>query len=114
MTDHGPPIILGYATPGPTNRFARLPETVIVILAIIVPGLSSSLIRGTAWRCLVLVLTILAAFLFFGPFWGEVLFRHTAGSERGLYPFILICVGVEYISVVLAIRDRRRVLALHP
>jgi hypothetical protein len=104
------PITLAYATPQPGNGFARTPLPVILLLAILVPGLSSSLLRGTAWRCLCLAPVIPLAFLFFGPFWGEVLFPASSWSELGLYPFALTCLVVEIASVLLALRDRKRML----
>jgi hypothetical protein len=74
------------------------------------PGISSSLIRRSAWPCLILTLSIPAAFGFFGPLWGEILFKGTIYKEAGLYPFVLTCAAVEVISALLAIKDRRRAL----
>jgi hypothetical protein len=104
------PIILNYATPKPSDGFAGMPEIVIVLLAIIVPGLSSSLIRGSPWRCILLIAAVPMAFVFFGPFWDEVLFRSTRLRNFGLYPFLVTCAAVEIISVVLALSDRKKTM----
>ena len=104
------PVILGYATPKGANGFARLPQSVIILVAMLVPGLSSSLIRGSAWRCVILVTTVLAAFLVFGPLWGEVLFPSPPLTNLGLYPFVVTCGVVEIVSVVQAMRDRAKAL----
>jgi uncharacterized membrane protein len=109
-TNGADPLILGYATPTRKSRFAVLPVGVIILVALILPGLSSALIRGSAWRCIFLILTILVAFLIFGPLWGEVLFRSTQYDNTGLYPFIATCAGVEVVSVVWAINDRKRAI----
>jgi hypothetical protein len=111
MNDEGP-ITLGYATPTPAKGFARTPLPVIVLLAVLVPGLSSSLIRGTAWRCVCLATIVPVAFFFFGPFWGEVLFPSSSWSELGVFPFVLTCVAVDIFSIVLALVDRRRALGM--
>lgn len=84
----------------------------IILLAVLVPGLSSSLIRGTPWRCVCLTTIVSASFLFFGPFWGEVLFPSSSWSELGVFPFVLTCVAVEVVSIVLAVGDRRRALGM--
>jgi hypothetical protein len=108
---HDAAITLDYATPQPANTFARSPLAAIVLLAILLPGLSSSLIRRTPWHCLCLAPIIPVAFLFFGPFWGEVLFRASpAWREFGLYPFVLTCVAIEAVSIILALQDRKRAL----
>jgi hypothetical protein len=105
------PINLDYATPQPTNSVLRAPVAAVVLIAALVPGLSSSLIRGTVWRCLCLAPIIPIAFLFFGPLWGEVLFRSSpAWREFGLYPFVLTCLLVEAVSILLALDDRKRAL----
>ena len=76
------PTILNYATPEPvTDSFARTPCYLVVLLALIVPGLSSSLIRRSPKPCLLLCPVIPVAFVFFGPFWGEVLFPQHPMSE---------------------------------
>jgi hypothetical protein len=104
------PIILSYATPKPVSGFAGMPEIVIVLLAVLVPGLSSSLIRRSAWPCLFLVASVPLAFGVFGPLWGEVFFRSPALKDAGLYPFLFTCALVAVISAVMAISDRKRAL----
>ena len=114
MDNNPAPITLAYETPPPpANAFARsTPLPVILLLAILVPGLSSSLIRRKPWWCLCLAPIIPAAFAFFGPFWGEVLFRSSPKEWRefGLYPFLLTCGIVQATSIVLALNDRSRAL----
>jgi hypothetical protein len=82
----------------------------ILFLAIVIPGLSSSLIRNSAWRCAMLSGSILISFAFFGPIWGEYLFKGTRWSEAGLYPFLASIAAAEIASIYLAIHDRRRAL----
>jgi hypothetical protein len=103
--------MLLYATPPPASGFVCAPPWVIAIVAAVVPGLSSCLILGTAGlrKMLLLWLVLIAAFLLFGPLWGEVLFRRTPLQEMGLYPFMAIYAAVDVASVILALRDRRRV-----
>jgi hypothetical protein len=111
MDDDRRPITLVYETPHPaTHGFARMPLPAILLVAVLVPGLSSSLIRGTVWRCVCLAPAIPVAFIFFGPVWGEVLFPSSSWSEFGLYPFVLTCLVVEIVSVLLALGDRKRML----
>jgi hypothetical protein len=105
--NEGGRVILNYAMPKPANRFARMPAIGIILLAILVPGLSSSLVRGSVWKCATLCGVVAAAFLIFGPLWGEVLFPGRL-SELGLYPFLLTVGVVETISIVMAISDRTK------
>ena len=104
------PTILNYATPGPTT-FARNSRFVIMLLALLVPGLSSSLIRRSPKPCLLLCPAIPVAFLFFGPFWGEVLFSKPPISEWGNAPFLLCCLAVPLTSILLALNDRTKALS---
>ena len=104
------PNILNYATPEPAT-FARNSRFVIVLLALVVPGLSSSLIRRSPKPCLLLCSTVLVAFLFFGPLWGEVLFPRTPTCNWGVYPFVLIYVLVARTSILLALKDRTKALS---
>ena len=111
MESHPP--ILGYATPPHSaGRLAVAPKWVVILVAVLVPGLASCLIRGRDGlvTLLLLLITIPLAFFFFGPIWGEVLFRNTRWSEAGLYPFLLTCVAVSLASAAVALRDRRRAL----
>jgi hypothetical protein len=114
MDNNPAPITLAYETPPPdANAFARTtPLPAVLLLAILVPGLSSSLIRRKVWWCLCLAPVIPLAFLFFGPVWGEVLFRSssTQWREFGVYPFLLTCVIVEITSLLLALAHRHRAL----
>ena len=103
------PTILNYATPEPAT-FARNSRFVIVLLALIVPGLSSSLIRRSPKPCFVRCSTVLVAFFFFGPLWGEVLFPKRPMSEWGLCPFLLVCLTVPLTSILLALDDRTKAL----
>ena len=89
------PNILNYATPEPAT-FARNSRFVIVLLAIVVPGLSSSLIRRSSKPCLLLCPIIPLALGFFGPLWDEVLFPKRPMREWGLYPFLLVCLAVRF------------------
>ena len=110
MHDDGP-ISLDYATPQPANAFAHTPVAVIVLVAALVPGLSSSLIRRTPWRCLCLAPIIPVAFLFFGPFWGKTCSARRRVAQFGVYPFVLTCIIVEAVSILLAIDDRKDAFA---
>ena len=112
MNPAGPPI-LAYEPPArDVPPFARRSEATVVLVGVVVPGLSSWLIRGRrgAITCLGLCGGVGASFLFFGPFWGEVLFRGTRYKESGLWPFLATCVAVPIVGGVLGARDRRRAL----
>jgi hypothetical protein len=111
MAQYEPPI-LGYAARAPAAGFASAPKWAIMLVAIVLPGLASVLIRGLVGVLTMVVLwaTVITAFVFFGPIWGEVLFRNSPLREAGLYPFLGTCVALDLTSVVLALRDRRRVL----
>ena len=78
MTQGGPPI-LGYETPDRPSGFAGAPVWRAVLIAVIVPGLASVLICGRrrALRMIGLCSAVAAAFVFFGPIWGEILFART-------------------------------------
>ena len=111
--DPSPPPVLTYETPDrDVPPFARQPLRTVVLVGVVVPGLSSWLIRGRrgAVTCLGLFAAAGAAFLFFGPFWGEVLFRGTRYSEWGLWPFVATCVAIPILGGVQGARDRRRAL----
>ncbi|HEX8913439.1 MAG TPA: hypothetical protein VF796_13845 [Humisphaera sp.] len=84
------------------------------LVALAVPGLTSWLIRGRAGAATFVLLTggVVAAFLFFGPLWGEVLFAGSpALQEAGLWPFLATCAGVAAASVLKGVADRRRARA---
>jgi hypothetical protein len=108
---HEPPV-LGYAGPVPAPGFESAPRWAIIVVALALPGLSSALIRGMAGLLTMIALwaTAIAAFIFFGPVWGEVLFRKPPLKDAGLYPFLFTCLMVELGSVALALRDRRKAL----
>lgn len=107
--DHPP--TLDYATPSrPVSGFARSPVWLVVLVAMIVPGLSSFLIRRRVGRFLCHLAAMPLAFLLFGPIWGEVLFPSPNLSELGLFPFIATCTATYGASVYLALKDRREAL----
>jgi hypothetical protein len=111
MAQYDPPI-LGYAAPAPATGFVCAPKWAIMLVAVLVPGLASALIRGLAGVLTMGVLwaAVVLAFIFFGPIWGEFLFRNSSLKEAGLYPFLGTCIVVELTSAGMALRDRRRVL----
>ena len=88
--------------------FARNSCFVIVLLALIVPGLSSSLIRQSPKPCLVYCSAILGAFLLFGPLWNDVLCPKYPTNEWGNYPFLLIYIFVVVTSILRASDDRTK------
>lgn len=111
MAQYDPPV-LGYAAPSPARGFACAPKWVIMVIAVLVPGLASALIRGLRGILTMAVLwaTVIVGFIFFGPIWGAFLFPNSSLEEAGLYPFLLTWFAVELTSAGLALRDRRRVL----
>jgi len=109
--------ILGYETPTGPAGFVRAPIWAIVLVALIVPGLASALMRGTAAAIIKMILLLAVvplAFLFFGPYWSIVLFPNSRLSETGLYPFLVTCAAVPLLSVVLAVLDRNRMMNRKP
>jgi hypothetical protein len=107
--------ILHYALPPEqVSPLARQSEVVIVLVGLILPGLPSWLIRGRAGAAVFFVCwgVLAAAFGFFGPLWGEVLFA-SAGKpwrEAGLWPFLAICAATAVSSALLALQDRNKAL----
>lgn len=71
-----------------------------------------SLVMNPSFTTLVrfafLIVAIPAAFMFFGPYWDQVLFEKTPYSEIGKYLFLATCCCVPLLSVWLGFRDRRR------
>jgi hypothetical protein len=65
MAQYEPPI-LGYAAPAPYRGFACAPKWAIVLIAVLVPGLASALIRGLAGILTMALLwsSVVVAFVF--------------------------------------------------
>jgi len=61
----------------------------------------------TVVRFALLTVAVPAAFLFFSPFWNQVLVAETPDSNFGLYPFIATCFCVPCLSVWLEFWGRR-------
>ena len=114
MTPNNAPI-LDYAPETNAGGFASLPRWIILLIAIMVPGLPSVLIRGRRGFVILLELwaVVVLAFFFFGPLWGDVIFAHTKLQEAGLWPFLATCVAVAMMSAVIASRDVDRVRGLN-
>ncbi|MGA2501135.1 MAG: hypothetical protein ABSH20_25640 [Tepidisphaeraceae bacterium] len=105
------PPILNYATPEPAAQaFACNSRFVIVLLTLIVPGLSSSLIRRSPIPCLLLCPAIPMAFVFSGPIWWEA-FSHHPMREWGIVLFLLVFLAVPLTSILLALKDRTKALS---
>lgn len=72
------------------------------------PSIAMSPSFTTVIRFALLIVTIPAAFMFFGPYWNLVLFPESQYSDVGMYLFFVTCVCVPFLSVWLGFRDRRR------
>lgn len=101
---------------GETPQPLRVSYPVVLLVAILLPGVASLMLRG--WkevgpRSVLLFAAIPLAFLIFGPLWGEVIFATStkAVQELGLWPFIATCVVVPIISLIYALKDRRIAIA---
>jgi hypothetical protein len=104
------PTILGCAAPVRTNQFAQLPLPVIILVAVLVPGLSSSLIRGSALVCLSFFAAFLAAFRLIAFVW-EMWFPFSSWGDVGVNVVFIILFGtIEIFSVMWAIGDTRKAL----
>ena len=100
---------------GPT-RPLRLSYPVVVLVALLLPGVASLMLRGwkeAGLRSLLLLAAIPVALLVFGPLWGDVIFASSPRALRnfGLWPFVAISVAVLLFSLWRAIQDRRVVIA---
>jgi len=94
----------------------RLRYPVVVLIALLLPGVASLMLRGwqeVGRRSLVLLAAIPVAFLVFGPLWGDVIFARSPKWLRdiGIWPFLAICVAVALYSLWRALQDRRVVIA---
>jgi hypothetical protein len=95
----------------PALPFSRRPLWLVLIIAVVVPGMSCLLVSG--WRAarlrfFLLLLGIPFAFVVFGPVWGEVLFTSSSHEvrEAGLWFFVLSCLLTIGLSIWFALRDR--------
>lgn len=100
---------------GPTGQL-RLRYPIVVLVALLLPGIASLMLRGwqeVGLRSLLLLAAIPVAFLVFGPLWGGVIFATSPPALRnfGLWPFVATCVVVWLLSLWRAIQDRRVVVA---
>src|SRR5262245_52974278 len=93
------------------TRPLRLSYPVVVLVALLLPGVASLMLRG--WkevgpRSLLLLATIPVALLVFGPLWDNVIFANSSRALRnvGLWPFLATCVAVLIFSLWRAIQDR--------
>ncbi len=89
---------------------SRLRYSTAMVIAMLVPGLASRMLRGrrnAGPGPLLLLLATPCAFVVFGPLWGEVLFANGGEQTRnfGLVPFVMVWALLVVASVVLASRD---------
>jgi hypothetical protein len=100
---------------GPTLPL-RFSYPVVVLVALVLPGIASLMLRGwkeAGLRSLLLLAAIPVALFVFGPLWDGVIFAKSSRAVRnfGLWPFVATCVAVMLFSVWRAIQDRRVVIA---
>ena len=93
------------------RRPRRLGVAFIVLLGLLLPGLPSIML-GRRVPGLLLLLTIPASFVFFGPIWGAYLFRGTPYSEWGFYPFVLTVCVIPIASVIHGLNVSTHTIAL--
>ncbi|MEO1527160.1 MAG: hypothetical protein AAFX06_17100 [Planctomycetota bacterium] len=92
---------------------SALSATSVVVLSFLMPGLPS-IRQGQRLAGFTILCAIPVAFLFFGPFWGIVLFRGTPWSEAGLYPFLAVTFMTPVASLLHGMAARRRRLQSQP
>ncbi len=83
----------------------------IWLIGIVGLGLPSLCMRPsfvTVIRFGLFIIAIPAAFMFFGPYWDQVLFAGSDRSSLGLYLFFASCICVPLLSVYFGFRDRWR------
>lgn len=85
----------------------------VITLGLVVPGLPSILMKRQ-WTGLLILISIPAAFAFFGPIWGEYIFDGTPYREHGLYPFLCVLGFTPIVSVVHGLRTRRKRIEEQP
>lgn len=99
-------------TPVSSRRESKanaLDAALVVLLGLCIPGLPA-LIMKRPISGIAMLLTVPAAFAFFGPFWGEYLFAGTRISEHGFYPFIVVLIATPLASVFHGLAIRRELL----
>ena len=101
------PIRLAYAPPPNLRTLARLPITCAAAISLIIPGFGSMLLGAPhgGKKLMLLSGSVIVAFIFFGPIWGEVLFKGTRYRDAGFIPFLSSCACSMIVSVLIAMRD---------
>ncbi len=106
------------ARPAPrrVSLAANWPTAAIVVIAVLLPGVASVLLRGwheAGKRVTSLWLTLGVAYLLCGPMWGGLFFARAGHlvKELGLVPFVATCLAVVAISVRATLEDRKAALA---
>ena len=96
------------------NDVALWTSRAIWVIGLVGFGLPSVVMNpsfSTVVRFALLIIALPAAFMIFGPLWGNVLFAKTAYTDLGIYPFFATCFCVPLLSVWLGFRDRRQLAA---
>ena len=109
---HSEPLILNYAPPSRRlRRLAKMPVLCALLIAAVLPGFASMLLgaRLVARKFAIMTGAVLAAFIFFGPVWGELLFKGTPHSQNGLIPFLVVWACSILTSLLIARNDRVQV-----
>ena len=110
--------LLKRGTTKPANGVGAAPEKIrfnlvfVVVTSLLAPGSASLALRGwsaVGGRSILLLLAVPLLFLFFGPFWGYVLFAGPGPQPSGEWWFLSTSFAVLMASIWYALCDRRTV-----
>jgi hypothetical protein len=84
-----------------------MPVLYALLIAAVLPGFASMLLgaRLGARKFAIMSGGVVAAFVFFGLVWGELLFKGTPRSQDGLIPFLVVWACSILTSLLVARND---------